>query len=136
MLCSITPTSSEIRTRRSSDIIRDSWVSQAVRDGRRGIFKKASLKRIERLMKEHSVIFDVLRDDGQTFAWELFANEARFTKMGTLGGHRNATPADLTTGVNFNDKKTRDDWLAMIEYWKPFMVTCAFPCTPHSQCKN
>ena len=78
------------------------------------------------------MIFDLLLGDGQTFAWELFADEARFTRMGTLGGHRNATPADLTTGVNFNDKKMQDDWLFMIEYWKPFMVTCAFPCTPHS----
>ena len=33
---------------------------------------------------------------------------------------------------NFNDQQTQDDWLAMIEYWKPFMVTCTFPCTPHS----
>ena len=48
--------------------LESSWVSQAVRDGRRGVIKRGTLKRIEKLMKEYSVIFDVLRDDGQTFA--------------------------------------------------------------------
>ena len=113
--------------------LESSWVSQAVREGRRGVLKKGTVKRIEKLMKEYSVIFDVLRDDGQTFAWELFANEARFTKIGLGGGHRNAMPADLSTGVNFNDEKVQKEWLYLIEYWQPFIVTCAFPCKPHSQ---
>eukprot|EP00959_Pyramimonas_sp_CCMP1952_P068827 1436513-Pyramimonas_sp.AAC.1 len=81
-------------------------------------------------MKEYEVIFDVLRDNSETFLWELFAKEARFTRAASRGGHANATPSDLSVGVNFNDPKVCSDFLFMIKIFKPWMVSVAFPCTP------
>ncbi|CAK0825490.1 unnamed protein product [Prorocentrum cordatum] len=110
----------------------DRWVQEAIKNGNKGIFKKNTLKRIDRLMKEYAVIFDVLRDNNETFLWGLFAKEARFTRVASKGGHANATPSDLTTGVNFNDPKVRSDFLFLIRIFKPWMVSVAFPCTAHS----
>ncbi|CAK0827876.1 unnamed protein product, partial [Prorocentrum cordatum] len=41
----------------------DRWVQEATKNGNKGIFKKGTLKRIDMLMKEYAVIFDVLRDN-------------------------------------------------------------------------
>ncbi|CAK0847357.1 unnamed protein product [Prorocentrum cordatum] len=84
-----------------------------------GILKKGTLKRIDKLMKEYAVIFDVLRDNNETFLWELFAKEARFTHVASKGGHANATPSDLSVEVNFNDPRTRSDFLFLIRTFKP-----------------
>ncbi|CAK0806425.1 unnamed protein product, partial [Prorocentrum cordatum] len=53
----------------------DTWVAEALKNGSKGIFKKGTLKRTDKLMKEYSVVFDVLRDNQETFPWELFAKE-------------------------------------------------------------
>ena len=108
------------------------WVAEALRNGNKGIFKKNTLKRIDELMKEYQVIFDVLRDNQETFLWELFAKEARFTRAVSKGGHAHATPSDLSVGVNFNDPQTCSDFLFMIGVFKPWMVSVAFPCRAHS----
>ncbi|CAK0843715.1 unnamed protein product [Prorocentrum cordatum] len=75
---------------------------------------QGAFKRIDKLMKEFAVIFDVLRDNNETFLWELFAKEARFTHVASKGGRANATPPDLSVGVNFNDPRTRSDFLFAI----------------------
>ncbi|CAK0806782.1 unnamed protein product [Prorocentrum cordatum] len=108
----------------------DAWVAEALKNGNKGILKKSTVKRIDKLMKEYEVIFDVLRDNSETFLWELFAKEARFTRAASRGGHANATPSDLSVGVNFNDPKVCSDFLFMIKIFKPWMVSVAFPCTP------
>ncbi|CAK0844868.1 unnamed protein product [Prorocentrum cordatum] len=110
----------------------DWWVQEAMKNGSKGIFKKGTLKRIDKIMKEYAVIFDVLRDNNETFLWELFAEEARFTHIASRGGHENATPSDLSNGVNFNDPQTRSDFLFLIRTFKPWMVPVAFPCTTHT----
>ncbi|CAK0904441.1 unnamed protein product [Prorocentrum cordatum] len=106
----------------------DRGVQDATKNGNKGIFKKFTLKRIDKLMKEYAVIFDALRDNNETFLWELFAKEARFTHVASMGGHANATPSDLSVGVNFNDPRTRSDFLFLIRTFKPWVVSVAFPC--------
>ncbi len=66
----------------------DTWVADALKNGTRGIYKKNTIKRIDKLVKEYSVIFDVLRDDRETFLWELFATEARFTRAASRAAMR------------------------------------------------
>ncbi|CAK0798713.1 unnamed protein product [Prorocentrum cordatum] len=110
----------------------DRWVQDATKNGNKGIFKKGTLKRIDKLMKEYAVIFDVLRDNNEMFLWELFAKAARFTHVASKGGHANATPSDLSVGVNFNDPRTRSDILFLIRTFKPWMVSVAFPFTAHA----
>ncbi|CAK0852939.1 unnamed protein product [Prorocentrum cordatum] len=100
----------------------DSWVAEALKNGSKGIFKKGTLKRIDKLMKEYSVILDVLRDSQETFPWELFTKEARFTRVASKGGHANATPSDLSVGVNFNDPQIQSDLLILIKTFEPWMV--------------
>eukprot|EP00959_Pyramimonas_sp_CCMP1952_P387344 8117528-Pyramimonas_sp.AAC.1 len=83
-------------------------------------------------MKEYAVIFDVLRDNNETVLWELFAREARFIHVASKGGHANATPSDLSVGMNFNDPRTRSDFLFLIRTFKPWTVSVAFPCAAHT----
>eukprot|EP00959_Pyramimonas_sp_CCMP1952_P300433 6283885-Pyramimonas_sp.AAC.1 len=59
----------------------DSWIAEALKNGSNSIFKKGTLKRIDKLMKEYSVISDVLRDSQKIFSWELFVKEARFIRV-------------------------------------------------------
>ena len=47
---------------------KETWVASAIREGRRGIYKKGVVKQIERLVKEYEIIFDLLQDDGSTVA--------------------------------------------------------------------
>ncbi|CAK0808101.1 unnamed protein product [Prorocentrum cordatum] len=65
-----------------------------------GIFKKGTLKQIDKLMKEYAVIFDVLRDNNETFLWELFAKEARFIHVASKGSGR-------TNGIGENPLTSR-----------------------------
>ncbi|CAK0877498.1 unnamed protein product, partial [Prorocentrum cordatum] len=106
----------------------DSWVAETLKNGSKDIFKKGTLKRIDKLMKEYSVIFDALWDN----LWELFAKEARFARAASKGGHANATPPDLSVGVNFSDPQTQSDFLFLTNTFDPWMVSVAFPCAPFS----
>ncbi|CAK0873736.1 unnamed protein product [Prorocentrum cordatum] len=110
----------------------DSWVVEALKNGSKGIFKKGTLKRIDKLMKKYSVIFDVLRVNRGALLWELFAKEARFTRVTSKGGHANAMSSDLSVGVNSNDTQTQSDFLFLIKTFEPWMVSVAFPCAPFS----
>ncbi|CAK0858741.1 unnamed protein product, partial [Prorocentrum cordatum] len=53
----------------------DSRVAEAPKNGSNGIFKKGALKRIDKWMKNYSIIFDVLRNNQETFLLGLFAKE-------------------------------------------------------------
>ncbi|CAK0849524.1 unnamed protein product [Prorocentrum cordatum] len=110
----------------------DSRVAEALKTGSKGIFKKSTLERIDMSMKEYSVIFDVLRYNGEAFLWELFAKEARFTRVASKGGHANATPSDSSVGVNIKDPQTHSDFLVLIKTFEPWMVSVASPCAPFS----
>ncbi|CAK0803467.1 unnamed protein product [Prorocentrum cordatum] len=62
----------------------DRRVQEAMKNGTKGIFKKGTLKRIDKLMKEYAVMFDVLRDNNETFLWKLFAKEGMGDRVGDL----------------------------------------------------
>ena len=115
---------------------RDDWVQQAISSGRRGTISRSAGKQIAKLAKEYQTIFEILKDDGKTFAWELYAFEAKFTKTATFGGHRAGPPVDLRVGINLRDPAVQADILKMIDIFKPWIVTCAFPCTPYSSMQN
>ncbi len=74
-----------------------------------------------------------IRDDGQTFLWEFYAGEAELTRQASHHGHSAGEPMDIRRGYDLLDAAVQNRVLAMIDEWKPLLITLAFPCTPWSQ---
>ena len=47
------------------------WVQEAIRSGTKGIYSKKVTTELDRLARTYRAMFDVMRDDGSTFMWEL-----------------------------------------------------------------
>lgn len=80
----------------------------------------------------HQVLFTVLEDNRQTFAWELFAGVAELTRVCTECGHRCGVPLDILRGVDLKKPQTGSAVRWMVAFFKPWLVAAGFPCTPHS----
>ena len=115
---------------------RDTWVIDAVKEGRRGTIPRKVSKAIKRLAKEYDTLFEILKDNGKTFGLELFSGEAIFTSIGLVGGHTMGGPTDIRIGINLRDPQVQEDVLMMISHFKPYIVTCSFPCTPWTNLQN
>ena len=69
------------------------WVQEAIRSGTKGIYSKKVTTELDRLARTYRTMFDVMRDDGFTFMWELSSHGSQLTKVSTYGGHRTGTPS-------------------------------------------
>ena len=69
------------------------WVQEAIRSGTKGIYSKKVTTELDRLARTYRTMFDVMRDDGSTFMWELSSHGSQLTKVSTYGGHRTWTPS-------------------------------------------
>ena len=65
-------------------------------------------------------MFDVMRDDGSTFMWELSSHGSQLTKVSTYGGHRTGTPSSCQEIIK--NGQLQHDLLKLISHFKPWLV--------------
>ena len=111
---------------------RDEWIATAVAEDRTWTLPSRVTKQMERMRTRHQVLFTVLEDNRQTFAWELFAGVAELTRVCTECGHRCGVPLDILRGVDLKKPQTGAAVKWMVAFFKPWLVAAGFPCTPYS----
>ena len=60
-------------------------MQEAIRSGTKGIYSKKVTTELDRLARTYRTMFDVMRDDGFTFMWELSSHGSQLTKVSTYG---------------------------------------------------
>ena len=96
------------------------WVQEAIRSGTKGIYSKKVTTELDRLARTYRTMFDVMRDDGSTFMWELSSHGSQLTKVSTYGGHRAGTPSSFQEVIKTG--QLRHDLVKLISHLKPWLV--------------
>ena len=55
-------------------------MQEAIRSGTKGIYSKKVATELDKLTRTYRTKFDVMRDDGSTFMWELSSHGSQLTK--------------------------------------------------------
>ena len=76
-----------------------------------------------------SALATLMDDHGGTFAWEIFAGAARLTLLTVHGGHVAGAPVDIRASIDLRDASTRAHFVVLVQKFKPWLITMAWPCT-------
>ena len=88
---------------------------------------------MHRLGLELDVARQLLRErSAGVFIWEFFSGEMHLTRSTTYGGHHCGVPCGLRAGVDLTRKPVHNAMLTRVRYFKPWLCTMAFPCSPLS----
>ena len=96
------------------------WVQEAIRSGTKGTYSKKVTTELDRLARTYRTMFDVIRDDGSTFMWELSSHGSQLTKVSTYGGHRAGTPSLFQKVIKTG--QLRHDLVKLTSHLKPWPV--------------
>ena len=96
------------------------WVQEAIRSSTKGIYSKKVTTELDRLARTYRTMFDVMREDGSTFMWELSSHGSQLTKVSMYGGHRTGTPSSCQEIIK--NGQLQHDLLKLISHFKPWLV--------------